>query len=349
MKKRIEWIDICKGLAIILVIIGHSSLETGMAFNLKSIIYSFHMPLFFILSGYLFYNIKDKNKKMSDFITEKIKSLVIPYITFNIIILLFDLLKSFITNNQINLLYRLIGIIFPIRNNEYVGKTWFLIWIFLTELIYQFISTNIKDKKFISILCIISFYTGFILIKKNIALPYHMDAVFVSLLFYHFGHILKEKNIEINNKYSILFLIVIFFITTIANMCIIDKLYDTKTTIDLYEMTLSFPIIYIINSICGSLLMMLISKHLNFSYIKKILEKVGYNSLCIYGFHTIIIQTCIKITNNIFKLQGSALYELIRSCVIVIMCLLLILPVCKICERFFPLLFGYKKGGQNEK
>ena len=63
MKKRIEWIDICRGLAIILVIIGHSNLETGMAFNLKSIIYSFHMPLFFVLSGYLFYNIKDKKDK----------------------------------------------------------------------------------------------------------------------------------------------------------------------------------------------------------------------------------------------------------------------------------------------
>ena len=63
MKKRIEWIDICKGLAIILDIIGHSKLETGIAFNLKSIIYSFYMPLFFILSGYLFYNVKDKKRK----------------------------------------------------------------------------------------------------------------------------------------------------------------------------------------------------------------------------------------------------------------------------------------------
>ena len=50
MTKRIEWIDIAKGIGIILVVIGHiSQIEV-----LNDIIYSFHMPLFFIISGYLY-------------------------------------------------------------------------------------------------------------------------------------------------------------------------------------------------------------------------------------------------------------------------------------------------------
>lgn len=41
-------IDISKGIAIILMVIGHSSYPT----ELYKIIYSFHMPLFYLLSGY---------------------------------------------------------------------------------------------------------------------------------------------------------------------------------------------------------------------------------------------------------------------------------------------------------
>lgn len=64
-EKRIEWIDSCKGLAIILVVIGHIAdgyLGAGMFPEYSSfmqcvlnLIYSFHMPLFFVLSGYVFY------------------------------------------------------------------------------------------------------------------------------------------------------------------------------------------------------------------------------------------------------------------------------------------------------
>lgn len=46
---RIEWIDVAKGIGIILVIMGHT-----FQLDLVSPIYAFHMPLFFFLSGLLF-------------------------------------------------------------------------------------------------------------------------------------------------------------------------------------------------------------------------------------------------------------------------------------------------------
>jgi len=50
MKKRIGYIDMAKGLAIILVIIGHISFTPSMG---KTILYLFHIPLFFFLSSML--------------------------------------------------------------------------------------------------------------------------------------------------------------------------------------------------------------------------------------------------------------------------------------------------------
>lgn len=46
---RLTWVDIAKGLAIILVIIGHTAPFGSIA---RNTIFSFHMPLFFLLSGY---------------------------------------------------------------------------------------------------------------------------------------------------------------------------------------------------------------------------------------------------------------------------------------------------------
>ena len=68
-KKRIQYIDIARGIAIILMIIGH--VIEGLP---RKIIYSFHMPLFIIVSGLLY---KDRNAK--DTIKNILKKLILPY------------------------------------------------------------------------------------------------------------------------------------------------------------------------------------------------------------------------------------------------------------------------------
>lgn len=44
--RRIEWIDIAKGIGILLVILGHT-----IALKYSKVLYTFHMPLFFIIVG----------------------------------------------------------------------------------------------------------------------------------------------------------------------------------------------------------------------------------------------------------------------------------------------------------
>ena len=72
---RIEWLDSLKGFAIFLVVVGHVILgyiraETFTEYQwslqfVYDVIYSFHMPLFFLISGFL-YNLKraPKNKSL---------------------------------------------------------------------------------------------------------------------------------------------------------------------------------------------------------------------------------------------------------------------------------------------
>ena len=79
MVKRVHYLDYAKGIAIILVVLGHIFSEG----NIKTYIYSFHMPLFFIISGYLF-NYSNLNS-FKEFIYKRINGILIPYCTFSII------------------------------------------------------------------------------------------------------------------------------------------------------------------------------------------------------------------------------------------------------------------------
>ena len=49
--KRKRWIDVLKGIGATLVLFGHLIYSESF---LKIFIYSFHMPLFFFIGGYLF-------------------------------------------------------------------------------------------------------------------------------------------------------------------------------------------------------------------------------------------------------------------------------------------------------
>ncbi|HON53348.1 MAG TPA: acyltransferase family protein [Bacteroidales bacterium] len=72
MPQRINWIDYAKVIGIYLVVLGHLPIpEQGSVY-----IYSFHMPLFFFISGFLS---KTNNITFRQFILKKIRTLIIPY------------------------------------------------------------------------------------------------------------------------------------------------------------------------------------------------------------------------------------------------------------------------------
>lgn len=71
LKNRILWVDIAKGIGIALVIVGHTFLNDSLW---RKLIFSFHMPLFFILAGYTF-SVKPTKKVFSS----SAKRLLIPY------------------------------------------------------------------------------------------------------------------------------------------------------------------------------------------------------------------------------------------------------------------------------
>lgn len=93
MKEKYHWIDYAKAIGIILVVYGHAARgihSAGLPIDetffriVDSMIYSFHMPLFFFLSGLLFYDSLAK-RGTGGFIINKIDTIVYPFILWSLL------------------------------------------------------------------------------------------------------------------------------------------------------------------------------------------------------------------------------------------------------------------------
>lgn len=159
---RLQWIDISKGVAIILVVLGHTGLKSGSALYLNTFIYSFHLPLFFILSGYLFkdYSEWTSHSKSNSgggkmlyirwILSKRFYSLIIPYITYTIINRLWIVPLQYLHNHEVNidLTSYLVGGLIQIRNSsQFGGVVWFLGWMFTTTILSAFVSIITENNK----------------------------------------------------------------------------------------------------------------------------------------------------------------------------------------------------------
>lgn len=89
MKRRICYLDIAKGIGILLMIIAHIPEAPVVC---REFITSFHMPLFFIISGMLIKATNEEEREYKDIIARKFTGLMIPYFFFSGISLVLEFL-----------------------------------------------------------------------------------------------------------------------------------------------------------------------------------------------------------------------------------------------------------------
>lgn len=137
-KQRVEYIDLIKGIAIILVVAGHCSLP--LPEHMRNMLQHARMPLFVFLSGLFFSTCGDSFKRL---LVKKVSKLMVPYVTFR---LLFILLLPF-TNEYFgigmlkSIVYKFIheGDIYNINH-----PLWFLKLLFVLPLLAFCVERGLK-------------------------------------------------------------------------------------------------------------------------------------------------------------------------------------------------------------
>ena len=172
ISNRETYLDIAKGIGILLVVVGHCIPDASSVNGISSpimkiifqVIYSFHMPLFFFISGFLFSASKDSFKNKYKSIYKKAKRLIVPYVFVGLCYAPLKLLLSQFANKPYNIhdLWKmLIGI-----NPD--GELWFLYALFIIIVIAIIFEGGYNSKTILMISLIFTFCDLFLpIVTKN--------------------------------------------------------------------------------------------------------------------------------------------------------------------------------------
>lgn len=294
-KERIKWVDCAKGIAILLVIIGHTVYKPMV----RGTIFAFHMPVFFILSAYTISISASKNEYFNR-LKKNFKALIIPTIcTFLVfrmgMYFVYDFdgfnIEKILHNicNCIAALFWSCGYYYDIGNwhIEPLGALWFMVVLFISKEIFELMirKTGIKVS---GIICAIMTVAGYMLGYFVIWLPFSIDIAFFVMVFLWFGYMLKYMDIN-KHMYSRFIVSAIVFLLMLA---VSYKISNTYLELAVRKYPL-FPICYII-AIIGSLCFIYgcnIIEHLkNIAAINVAYDKIciiGRNSLYLYLIHVL--------------------------------------------------------------
>lgn len=327
--KRLEYVDIMKGLGIILVILGHINAYNSLY---KPYVYAFHMVIFFFVYGYV---TSFEQKDIKNTLSKRFKSLVIPYLLWAFIY------AGLSINTIIYILYASHYSIASVSNSSLWYLPTFFISVILFELIINlFAKKKIKKDKFVLVLSLISLvylFVYFIMGDYSIhfGAPWGIDASLTGVVLISVGFICRfifDKFKLLDKKFSIhLVIILMFFLLTFTY-----KLNNIDYVL-LAENTLGNSFLFIFTGLCGTLLVLFISyliSKIKFDLLNKGLLFVGKNTLFIMASQKIFIN---PISSVIEKLQLNC----VISVFIILMATLVLTSLGSfICCKFVPQLNG---------
>lgn len=277
-EREVYW-DCAKGIAILLMILGHADVPV----YLRRIIFSFHMPLFIIANGYFVktYEVKRTFKR-------SVRTLLVPY-------MIVCMVSAFIYASSgangsspwelfaYKVKVMLLGLskkstIF--QDVDGVWVVWFVCCLFLTRNLYVLLRKILASRsESVQSAVIIGLSAAGCLIGKRIAfLPWSMDVALASMVFMAFGDWMKKnKFLEWNSFYTLALPLAIW-------------VFFLKAGINIELAMRSYPLgaFSFIEAIAGSVVVITLAKSMRSnSFIARIFSWMGKNSMIMLGVHCI--------------------------------------------------------------
>ena len=201
-----------------LVVLGH------IASPLSTIIFSFHIPLFFFLGGVF---IKTAYPTI-DFLKKNFVRLIVPYLIFGALGLLVNDLKNILLHRPLEgFLHSVTGLLFWMdvaRLQHYGLVLWFLPALFWARMLSYFLIKYLRLNELpILMLCVMCAYLFSSLI--NISLPFGLDKGMVAMPWVFMGFVFnrhKEKILTLSVYKAMLIALLVFLIIYFGGMPRLD-------------------------------------------------------------------------------------------------------------------------------
>jgi fucose 4-O-acetylase-like acetyltransferase len=349
-KHRIEYVDFVKGFCVLWVALLHSysgNDTTDIALR-HWLFVQYRMPLFFFMSGIFF-----RLKPFNEFIKIKIKTLIIPFLGFWLIGLFFAVFKYEIIANLISIDYKGMGSFVeyatslkwlfymrpsmsPCIVNE---PLWFLIALFITQLLQFPCCKFIKKKSIIIFIGMLLFIAGIYLKEHKITGPFYLIYVCQLYIFYSAGNLFGKDVINILNKRDILKKILI---CCSLPLIILPFIHINNLLIkEIFMFIRAACFIPVIFTVCKTMN--------NVKIIIPVIKYCGRHSLEVFATHMLLISL---LHNFIFKIifasqsAPAALFpgQFLSALIVFLLCIALeYFIVIKFCSKYLYFLLGKSK------
>jgi acyltransferase len=355
--QRISWIDNAKALGIIAVFYGHivikifATYPIPAAFLQIKLIYSFHMPLFFLLSGYL---VKEtQHRKLVIFIKNKFMTRIVPFVFFNILVMPFYFISRKISNKNIDISQ--FQILLDLLNGSPIFNpiTWYLACLFSVEVINYLLYPVLRKSRIVLCMAMVLFYImGWglsykeAIINQYITIPdyWYIHEALVAYSFYLFGNLIaacpifyKKMNPWLN-VFLLLLTATCLFATFNMNNGPFKVHPVSLFVIGGYGSFLLFPLTALAGSICIISASRLIPSFSFMNFLgRNTLSLMGLNYIFITSMNTSFIQYSMKI------FSGNHFSVFIQCASLTCITLLLCVPFVILLKRYLPFMIGYRK------
>lgn len=294
-KERIDWIDYAKALGVFWVIMGH----TYKGYSFIGWIYSFHMPLFFFLSGI---TLKIEQISCREFLKKRVKSLLIPYILYSIVYIMLEVIKSGLNGNMDETIKYFLRDAFWIRGQQATIGLWFLPLLFLVEVLLMVVYKGIRSKNLRAASVLFITAMGFLYADKiGKALPWGLDAAFVVIFFLYAGYVFKQICLSswMNGKRKDIFKYAIIGVGLLFANIIFNN-YNMKLigdNADMYSLRYGNEILYILSALAGIGFISIVLGYILKNVKSEFWRFMGRNTLHIYCLHGLALTFVRKVLN----------------------------------------------------
>jgi len=235
-ENRILWVDALKFLGIFAIYLGHYADQAGKFYLF---VFSYHVPLFFFISG--FFAVSSKRESVASFVFKKFKTIIVPYYIFAII---FEIAHAIYYNLSAGEVFvDLLTYVSAIRNTLDSWSLWFFTCLFIVSVIYQLMYLMMKNRVvlFLAALAIYLFVS-----VDEPALFWNVDSAAIYLVYYALGslvfsglnnYISKQRSLKSN---------LIFFALAACSLAFASIVYFNGRNFVLFQylpQILNFPIL----------------------------------------------------------------------------------------------------------
>lgn len=320
-KERIRELDILRGLSAVLMILGHSFIihpinisKVPWCFETQHLIYNFHMELFFLIAGAVYYC-----NNYSKFILGKAKQLIIPYIFFGVINALIHAYGGDIVSKMVPIKEGLLKLLCK------GGGYWFIFSLFTVFLVFPIIE-KVCNKKWKEAVFVIAL----LVVREIVELPtlFLIDTTAYYLPYFILGHmffpLIKIKtdrnNHWMNAVVAVLSVVLYVFVD------ILSRGYDINRKLLDYVRSVAIIMFFII---VVHYFVMLADKIKFFKMIEKFLQNCSRYSLQFYLFNGYLL--------GMFRIIICHVLE-IETPIIIVLSLLIgnVVFTYVVCERIIP-------------